>query len=236
MTRGRSVLLRPVLFSSRSLRWVADRRSAGRKQGLLAGIWKTLSKRCFDILAALLGLILCSPLFLMIAVLVKRDSPGPVLFRGARVGKGGTLFSILKFRTMTEDAGERGAGITTRDDARITPLGQVLRHYKLDELPQLWNVLCGEMSLVGPRPEDPLYVQYYTQAQRAVLQVRPGITGAASLAFRHEEQMLDGAAWQERYLAEILPAKLELELAYLKRRTFWSDLGILTRTVLAMLD
>lgn len=194
-----------------------------------------LSKRIFDILAASLGLIVCSPLFLTIAILIQRDSRGPVLYRGARAGKDGKFFSILKFRTMTADATERGAGITTRDDVRITRAGRVLRRYKLDELPQLWNVLRGDMSLVGPRPEDPRYVQYYTPAQRAVLRVRPGMTGAAALAFRHEEQMLDGAAWEEKYVSEIMPAKLELELAYLERRTFWSDLEILSRTALAIL-
>lgn len=209
--------------------WVADGRSAGRERGL------ELSKRIFDILAASLGLILCSPLFLTIAILIKRDSRGPVLYRGARAGKDGNLFFILKFRTMSADATERGAGITTRDDVRITRAGRALRRYKLDELPQLWNVLRGDMSLVGPRPEDPRYVQHYTPAQRAVLRVRPGMTGAAALAFRHEEQMLDGAAWEEKYVCEIMPAKLELELAYLERRTFWSDLEILSRTALAIL-
>lgn len=209
--------------------WVADGRSAGRERGL------ELSKRIFDILAASLGLILCSPLFLTIAILIKRDSRGPVLYRGARAGKDGNLFFILKFRTMSADATERGAGITTRDDVRITRAGRALRRYKLDELPQLWNVLRGDMSLVGPRPEDPRYVQHYTPAQHAVLRVRPGMTGAAALAFRHEEQMLDGAAWEEKYVCEIMPAKLELELAYLERRTFWSDLEILSRTALAIL-
>jgi lipopolysaccharide/colanic/teichoic acid biosynthesis glycosyltransferase len=196
----------------------------------------TIGKRCFDILAALLGLILLCPLFLAFAILIRCDSRGPVFFRGARVGRDGILFFILKFRTMTADAGQRGAGITTRNDPRITRIGQVLRRYKLDELPQLWNVLRGEMSLVGPRPEDPRYVTYYTSAQRKVLTVPPGITGVAALAFRHEQDLLDGAVWEEKYVREIMPAKLELELAYLQRRTFWSDLQILGRTALALLD
>lgn len=196
----------------------------------------TFSKRCLDILAALLGLLISSPLFLVTAILIKYDSRGPVFFRGARVGRDGILFFILKFRTMTADAAQQGAGITTRNDPRITRVGRALRKSKLDELPQLWNVLRGEMSLVGPRPEDPRYVEYYTPAQRKVLTVPPGITGVASLAFRNEQEMLEGAAWQEKYIREILPAKLELELAYLERRTFWSDLEILARTVLALLD
>lgn len=190
--------------------------------------------RGFDLLAALLGLILSSPIFLAIAILIKCESRGPVFFHGARVGKDGILFFILKFRTMRADAAQRGARITTRNDARITRAGRFLRRSKLDELPQLWNVLRGEMSLVGPRPEDPRYVKYYTLAQRAVLQVRPGITGAASIAFRHEEEILEGATWEQQYLEKVMPAKLALELAYLQRRTFWSDLEILARTGLAL--
>ncbi|OQY79468.1 MAG: hypothetical protein B6D41_22605 [Chloroflexi bacterium UTCFX4] len=190
--------------------------------------------RGFDLLAALLGLILSSPIFLAIAILIKCESRGPVFFHGARVGKDGILFFILKFRTMRADAAQRGARITTRNDARITRAGRFLRRSKLDELPQLWNVLRGEMSLVGPRPEDPRYVKYYTPAQRAVLQVRPGITGAASIAFRHEEEILEGATWEQQYLEKVMPAKLALELAYLQRRTFWSDLEILARTGLAL--
>ncbi len=135
---------------------------------------------------------------------------------------------------MVPDAASRGAGITTRGDPRITRVGAWLRHFKLDELPQLWNVLRGEMSLVGPRPEDPRYLQYYTPAQRAVLSVPPGITGAAALAYRHEERFLQGPDWQETYIRQVLPAKLELELAYLHRRTFWTDLAILGQTVLVL--
>lgn len=192
-------------------------------------------KRCFDILAASLGLLICIPLFIGCAILIKCDSHGPVFFRGARVGKGGVLFFILKFRTMTANAAQRGAGITARHDPRITRLGRTLRRYKLDELPQLWNVLRGEMSLVGPRPEDPRYTQYYSPAQRAILNVRPGITSIASLTFRHEQEMLDGPGWQEKYIREIMPAKLALELAYLERQSFWSDLAILVRTALVFL-
>jgi lipopolysaccharide/colanic/teichoic acid biosynthesis glycosyltransferase len=193
-----------------------------------------LSKRVFDVLTAALALLVCAPLFLVLAILIKLDSRGPVFFRGTRVGKDGVLFSIYKFRTMVNDAAQHGAGITTRNDPRITRVGKFLRRSKLDELPQLWNVLRGEMSLVGPRPEDPRYVQYYSPAQRAVLRTTPGITSVASLAFRHEEQILEGAAWEETYIQRVLCAKLDLELAYLQRRTFWSDLAILCRTGLAL--
>jgi lipopolysaccharide/colanic/teichoic acid biosynthesis glycosyltransferase len=193
-----------------------------------------LSKRLFDVLIAAFALFICAPLFLALAILIKLDSRGPVFFRGTRVGKDGVLFSIYKFRTMVSDAAQRGAGITTRNDPRITRVGKFLRRSKLDELPQLWNVLRGEMSLVGPRPEDPRYLRYYSPAQRAVLRATPGITSVASLAFRHEEQMLEGAAWEETYIQRVLPAKLDLELAYLQRRTFWSDLAVLGRTGLAL--
>ncbi len=191
------------------------------------------SKRLFDISVASVGLILASPLCALIAVLIKLDSPGPVLYGGIRAGQDGQPFRMLKFRTMVADAAQRGAGITTRGDPRITRVGKALRATKLDEVPQLWNVLRGDMSLVGPRPEDPRYLQYYTPAQRQVLGVLPGITGAASVRFRHEERMLDGAEWEARYV-QLLGLKLELELLYLKRRSFWSDLDIIRETGMAL--
>lgn len=194
------------------------------------------SQRVLDISAAAIGLVALSPLLAGIAVWIRLDSPGPILYRGPRVGRGGAPFYILKFRTMTQDAAERGAGITARNDPRVTRAGAVLRRYKLDELPQLWNVLVGEMSLVGPRPEDPRYVQLYTPAQRVVLDVPPGITSAASVKFRHEEAFLAGADWERMYREVVMPRKLEIELSYLKRRTFRSDLAILARTFLAMFE
>lgn len=187
-------------------------------------------KRCFDFLCALLALLFCVPFFFSIAILVKLDSRGPIFFHGARVGKDGVFFCIWKFRTMVSDAAERGAGITTRNDPRITRVGKFLRRWKLDELPQLWNVVRGEMSLVGPRPEDPRYLQYYTPAQRRVLSVAPGITSAASLAFGNEQELLHGANWEEVYIRQVLPAKLNIELDYLEHRTFWTDVAILCRT------
>lgn len=190
------------------------------------------SKRVFDVCAAGVGLVALAPLGVVIGVCIWLDSRGPILYRGTRMGRGGKLFGIFKFRTMVEDAAARGAGITTRGDPRVTRVGRFLRRTKLDELPQLWNVLRGEMSIVGPRPEDPRYFKYYSAAQRAVLEVAPGITSVASLAFRDEEERLAGADWEATYVADVLPRKLNLELAYLKRRTFWSDLGVVVRTVL----
>jgi len=192
--------------------------------------------RVVDVASAGFGLVVLSPLWVIVGILIKLDSPGPVLHRSVRIGKYGKPFRIYKFRTMVADAAQRGAGITSRDDPRITRVGKVLRRTKVDELPQLINVLRGEMSLVGPRPEDPRYLQYYTPAQRAVLDVRPGITSAASLAFRHEEQLLSGTDWEQIYIHSVLPQKLDIELAYLQRRTFWSDLGIVAQTALAVVS
>ena len=192
------------------------------------------AKRLFDLFASLVGLILLSPLFVLIAIAIKLDSPGPVFFRGRRVGRYGSLFGIFKFRSMVVDAAQRGPGITTAGDSRITRVGAVLRRIKLDELPQLINVVRGEMSLVGPRPEDPHYVTFYTPEQRRVLNVRPGLTSPASLRFRHEEEVLAGESWERTYVQEVLPAKLRIELDYLEHRSMWRDLGIIAQTVVAL--
>lgn len=192
------------------------------------------SQRALDILGGTGGLLVLSPLLVAIAVWIRLDSAGPIFYWGPRVGRAGVVFGILKFRTMVTEAAAQGAGITTRNDPRITRAGRVLRRYKLDELPQLWNVVRGEMSLVGPRPEDPRYVKLYTPAQRAVLDVPPGITSAASLQFRQEEALLHGANWEQTYTQVVMPKKLELELGYLRHRTFWSDLEILGRTCLSV--
>lgn len=193
-------------------------------------------RRVIDITGALLGLLLASPLFLLLAILIVVDSPGPVFYRAQRVGKGGQIFFLFKFRSMVVHADRHGPGITSAGDRRITRMGQLLRRTKLDELPQLLNVLRGDMSLVGPRPEDPRYVALYTAEQQQVLAVRPGITSAASLAFRHEEQMLTGANWEMVYRTQVLPAKLAIDLAYLTRRTLLSDLHLILRTILALLN
>lgn len=189
-------------------------------------------RRLLDVIVTLTGLVLLSPALLGIALGVRLTSPGPILYRSRRVGKDGRPFSLLKFRTMVADADRIGPGITIEQDPRITPFGRWLRAHRLDELPQLWNVLVGEMSLVGPRPEDPRYGAHYSPEQRRVLEVRPGITGPAQIGFRNEPERLRHAADPEAaYLCEIMPAKLALDLAYLQRRTVWSDLGLLFNTL-----
>lgn len=192
------------------------------------------AKRLFDLCAAIVGLILLLPVFGVVAIAIKLDSPGSVFFRGKRVGKDGHIFYIYKFRTMVTDAAQRGPGITTSTDHRITHVGRFLRRTKIDELPQLINVIKGEMSLVGPRPEDPAYVAHYTPKQRQVLSVLPGITSAAALAFRHEEQLLQGADWERIYLEEVMPRKLAIDLEYLQQRTFLSDVGLVVQTIFEM--
>ena len=177
-----------------------------------------------------------SPVFLLIGALIKLYDGGPVFYRARRVGRNGTIFHLLKFRSMVIDADKTGQVVTTQGDARVTPIGRVLRRTKVDELPQLWNVLVGEMSLVGPRPESPKYVALYTPTQRRVLAVPPGITSAASLKYRHEEQMLSGPNWEEVYCKEVMPAKLDIDLNYLATRTLTSDFGLVLNTVKAMLN
>lgn len=196
----------------------------------------SVTKRVFDVCAAAVGLVLLAPIWGILAVCIRLDSQGPILYRGTRIGRDGKPFAIFKFRTMIPDAAAHGAGITTRQDPRITRVGNFLRRTKLDELPQLVNVLRGEMSIVGPRPEDPRYVQYYTVAQRAVLSVPPGITSVASLALRNEQELLSGADWERTYITQVMPYKLDLELAYLKRRTFLSDLNIVAHTVMTLVQ
>ena len=160
------------------------------------------------------------------------------MFAQQRVGRGGRLFRLYKFRSMRVAPAGSGNLVTGRDDPRITPVGHWLRRTKLDELPQLWNVARGDMSLVGPRPEVPRYVACYTPQQRRVLEVRPGITDPATLAFRDEEDLLAAVPADEReayYLREVLPRKLELNREYLERRGVWSDLGIIARTLATLL-
>jgi lipopolysaccharide/colanic/teichoic acid biosynthesis glycosyltransferase len=151
------------------------------------------------------------------------------------VGKDEKPLFIYKFRTMVADAAQKGPGITVSGDDRVTRVGRLLRRTKLDELPQLINVLKGDMSLVGPRPEDPRYVAAYTARQRQVLSVRPGITSPASVRFRHEEELLQGEDWERTYREEILPAKLQIELEYIAHRSVWRDLGIIVQTFLALI-
>lgn len=191
-----------------------------------------MTKRALDLLAAATGLVVLFPLLLFIAVAVKLDSPGPVLFRQERVGRNGELFRIRKFRTMVRDAPRLGGAITVGHDPRITRVGHWLRQYKLDELPQLIDVLLGDMSLVGPRPEVPRYVALYPPGIRErVLSVRPGLTDNASLAYIDESAQLAGAADPEReYVEKILPEKLRLYVEYVDNRSLALDLSIIGRT------
>ena len=192
------------------------------------------AKRLFDLLLALALLVLLSPVFAIVAWLIKREDGGPVFYGGGRVGQHEKFFKILKFRTMILNADKLGPAITTGDDRRITQIGRFLRHYKLDELPQLVNVIKGEMSLVGPRPEAPAYVALYTPEQRQVLSVKPGITGLAAIEYRHEARLLKEATLADVYEREIMPAKLKLDLEYIRRRSFLYDLQLLARTALAL--
>lgn len=190
-------------------------------------------KRGFDILASGAGLIILSPLLLGIAIAVRAGSPGPALYRAQRVGRYGREFTLYKFRSMVAGADQQGPGITASGDSRITGAGRFLRRTKLDELPQLLNVLRGDMSLVGPRPEDPRYVALYTPEQRRILEHRPGITSAASLTFRNEEQMLSGEGWERVYVEQVMPAKLAIDLEYARQANLARDIALILRTVLA---
>lgn len=194
-----------------------------------------MAKRLFDIVLSLLLLVLLAPLLLATALAVRLDSPGPVLYRQQRVGRHGVPFTLLKFRSMRAGAG--GLPLTVGADARITRVGRWLRTSRLDELPQLVNVLRGEMSLVGPRPEVPRYVALYPPALRErALAVRPGLTDPASLAYIDEAALLAAAADPEReYVERILPAKLAQAAAYADRATLASDLAVLARTAWALL-
>ena len=192
-----------------------------------------MAKRLFDLLLAAGALLLLAPLLLVLALVVRLDTPGPVFFRQERVGRGGRTFRIHKFRTMGVDAPQRGLALTVGEDPRITRSGRWLRRTRLDELPQLIDVLKGDMSLVGPRPEVPRYVQHYPPALRdRALAVRPGITDPSSLAFLNESERLAAAADPEReYIEHILPAKLQAAADYAAHASLWTDLGVIARTV-----
>lgn len=193
----------------------------------------TFLKRLYDFFFSAAGLLVLSPLLLLIAIAVKAMDGGPVIFRQLRAGQGGRLFYIWKFRTMVVDADRAGLQVTRGGDARITPLGRILRGTKLDELPQLWNVVKGDMSLVGPRPEVPQYVERYTPVQRQVLELKPGITDVATLAFHNEEELLRSAKDVEQfYLSHCVPQKIELNLRYASGANLWRDSQIILWTIL----
>jgi len=190
------------------------------------------AKRVFDLAVAGAGLVILSPLLLLVAAAVKLGDGGPVFYRQARVGRGGRPFQMLKFRTMRVNADRDGLAITAAGDARITTVGRFLRKAKLDELPQFWNVLRNDMSIVGPRPEVPRYVDLYTPEQRRVLDLKPGITDEASVVFRDEEALLAKAGNTETYYIEYcLPRKIDLNLEYARRANVFRDALVIIRTV-----
>lgn len=190
-------------------------------------------KRAFDVVCSALGLLVLSPVLLVCALLVGLTSPGGVLFRQERIGRDGVPFTIYKFRSMRQD--NAGLKITTSGDSRITPVGKVLRKTKLDELPQLWNVLKGDMSFVGPRPEVREYTDLYDGEQRQVLLVRPGITGLASIRFRNENELLDASDDPNRtYMEEVMPQKIALDLEYIPHASVIYDIRLILETLVTV--
>jgi lipopolysaccharide/colanic/teichoic acid biosynthesis glycosyltransferase len=199
---------------------------------LRKGFYIRFGKRAFDFVFSAIGLLILTPLFAVVAMCIKLTSRGEVFFRQTRVGRDGHPFQIVKFRSMLEMASRTPPGITVSSDTRITRVGGILRRYKIDELPQLWNVFLGDMSFVGPRPELPKFVEGYSVDQRQVLGVRPGITDPASLAYRHEEEILsDSQDPEEIYRTEILPDKLSRNLSYIKEISLWNDVRIIFVTL-----
>jgi lipopolysaccharide/colanic/teichoic acid biosynthesis glycosyltransferase len=197
-----------------------------------------MGKRVFDLVFAAVAIVVLLVPMVLLAMWIRLDSPGPALFRQKRVGLHGREFAILKFRTMRAMAGPSDLQVTVGADARITRAGKFLRKFKIDELPQFLNVVLGDMSIVGPRPEVPRYVALYPPAVReTVLSVRPGITDLASIAYRSEAELLARSTDPEKtYIEEVMPAKLELYLQYVRQRSFLGDLAIIGRTVRASLQ
>ena len=194
-----------------------------------------MKKRLFDIISSVLGIFFLWPFILLIAILVKLDSPGPVLYNGVRVGKNGKQFRMHKFRSMVQNADQIGGPSTADDDPRLTKVGKFLKKFQLDELPQLFNVLKGEMSVVGPRPEVPQEVDLYTEEEKKLLFVRPGLTDWASLWNFHEGEILKGVEdAHEAYRKEIRPEKIRLGLKYVEEHNFWIDIKIILQTIKQM--
>jgi len=193
-------------------------------------------KRLFDITLSGFGLVVFAPVFAVLAFLIKKGSPGPVFYRGTRVGHQGRTFKMLKFRSMVERADQLGGSSTPDDDPRITPIGHFMRKTKLDELPQLINVFKGDMSFVGPRPQVEWAVKLYTPEQRSVLTVRPGITDLASLNFPNEGELLKGSLDPDRdYMEKIHPRKMQLSMQYVREQSLGLDLKIIVQTALTVL-
>ncbi len=192
-------------------------------------------KRIFDIIFSLLGLVLIAPVLIVIATLVRLSSPGPIFYRGLRTGRRGVPFRIYKFRSMVVDGEQVGGTTTGKNDPRITSIGGFLRKYKLDELPQLINVLSGDMSFVGPRPEVAEYTDLYTEDEKRILDVRPGVTDWSSLAFNDLQEHVGTGDPDRVFREQVLPQKNRLRLKYVDERSFLVDLTILVKTVAVVL-
>lgn len=189
-------------------------------------------KRLFDIILSAIILILCLPLFLLGCFLAKIQSFGPVFYKAKRVGQNGQIFEMYKLRTMVENADKIGIGLTTHKDERVTRIGRLLRFTKLDELPNFINVIKGDMSLAGPRPESPTYVEFYSDEQRKVLLVRPGITGPSQIVNRNEEvKLAEQTDPEQYYITELMPKKLALDLHYVATQSFLSDIRWILKTL-----
>lgn len=193
-------------------------------------------KRLFDILASLILLIILSPLFIIFSIMIKLDSKGPIMFKQNRVTENGRIFKIFKFRTMVENADKNGSQVTVKNDNRVTKIGKFLRKFRLDEIPQLINILIGDMSFVGTRPEVPKYVELYTDEMKATLLMKAGVTSLASIKFKDEEKLLqmDGNI-DKIYIEDILPQKMQYNLEYLKRFNFFYDIKLMFMTLFAVI-
>ncbi len=195
-------------------------------------MYKNFGKRVFDIVASALGIVILSPLYLYIAVWIKLSSKGPIFYVQKRVGQGGKEFNLYKFRSMVVDADKRGPGVTSSDDPRITKVGKFIRDTKIDELPQLFNVLKGDMSFVGPRPELKKFVDAKAKEYEKVLSIKPGITDNAAIAFRDEEQIMSQYNDKERaYIDIVLPQKIELYYKYIDNISFINDIKLILKTL-----
>jgi lipopolysaccharide/colanic/teichoic acid biosynthesis glycosyltransferase len=191
-------------------------------------------QRLFDIVVSLAALVVLAVPFALVAFAVKLSSPGPVFFLQRRVGRGGKEFFLYKFRTMRAGAG--GPQVTTAGDSRITPVGSFLRKWKIDELPQFWNIFCNDMTIIGPRPEVERYVRHYTPEQGEILKAKPGLASVSALVFAHEGELLkDCPDREEAYIRYLMPRKLEIDLEYERRRTWWTDLKLMVEIALAVL-
>ena len=193
-------------------------------------------KRCFDLFVSLILLVLLSPVFLILAIAIKTDSPGKVFYRQERVTQYGRRFYIHKFRTMVSDADKKGSLVTVGADSRITRVGSFIRKFRLDEIAQLLDVISGDMTLVGVRPEVPRYVEKYTDEMMATLLLPAGVTNLASICYKDEAELLDGVEDVERaYLEKVLPGKMRYNLEGLEKFGFWNDIGLMFRTVISVL-